>query len=113
MDLSAFVKLLQSGFPANEALLTVARLGVRPMLIKICLTNGADPNFVDQKTKKTALHFVSARGLPQMIQVLLDQPDCKVDLQDAEGKTPLMHAVQSKDGSALVALINACATPFL
>lgn len=46
MNLSDFDKLLREGFPANEALMTVAQIGVRPILIKLCMTNGADSNFV-------------------------------------------------------------------
>lgn len=38
------------------------------------------------------MHFAAEKGIPEIIDLLLDHPNIQVNIQDEEGKTPLHQA---------------------
>jgi hypothetical protein len=107
-----FQRLLDKKYPVNEALHEVAIYGERSMLLKICMKHGADVNHRG-KDKMTPLHEVCTRGQVSLVEFLIDQPMCDLNLFDSEGNTPLMCAVRSGNAQCVLKLLNACANPFL
>ncbi|MCZ6734877.1 MAG: ankyrin repeat domain-containing protein [Planctomycetota bacterium] len=58
----------------------------------------------DEKTRDDMLAVASKYGRVEMIQILLDA-GANVEAPDARGRTPLMSAVQSRNGQAVQALL--------
>ncbi|MCH8153011.1 MAG: ankyrin repeat domain-containing protein [Planctomycetes bacterium] len=58
----------------------------------------------DEKTRDAMLAVAAKYGRVEMIQVLLDA-GANVETPDARGRTPLMSAVQSRNGQAVQALL--------
>jgi len=68
---------------------------------RILLIAGADPNDVTPKTGLTPLIIASAMGRIDVVALLLEK-GADPDAQDADGFTPLHHAVRNKDAAEIV-----------
>ncbi len=74
--------------PIPLALCAVAMTG-RLEAMKLLLERGGDPEALDDGT--AALHVAARAGYPELIKMILDR-GADVNLRDAKGRTPLMHA---------------------
>ncbi|EGD80162.1 osteoclast-stimulating factor 1 [Salpingoeca rosetta] len=72
--------------PLHEA----AKRGNLPFLIE-CLTNGVSPNALD-KAGATPLHWAARGGHVDCAEELLKRPNCRADVQNKLGDTPLHNA---------------------
>jgi uncharacterized protein len=68
---------------------------------RILLIAGADPNDIMPKTGLTPLIIASAMGRTDVAALLLDK-NADPDTEDADGFTPLHHAVRNKDAVEIV-----------
>ncbi|XP_062137694.1 transient receptor potential cation channel protein painless-like isoform X1 [Drosophila sulfurigaster albostrigata] len=74
-----------------------------PRFIKACFDAGCDPNYVNPKLKKAAIHYVIDSGIGSAshynasnLYVLVDQPNYKVDVDHMyEGETALSRLIKS------------------
>ncbi|CAA7396786.1 unnamed protein product [Spirodela intermedia] len=81
----------EAGIPCN--LLTVAATGNSCFLEEL-LKAGMDPDVGDSKGR-TPLHIAASKGFEDCVLVLLRNA-CNVNIQDAEGNTPLWTALKAK-----------------
>ena len=75
------------------------------------LAAGADPNIPDPRGQGP-LHLVRGPNAIRMAEMLLEN-GAKVDLQDLNGMTPLLRAVEAEDFDLVRALIKAHANPLI
>jgi ankyrin repeat protein len=76
-------------------------------IARLLLKSGADKNALNDQ-KWAPIHVAAAFNKPEIIeQLLTNNPDIKVDVQDAKGKTPLHWAVKPDHESVVEQLLNA------
>ena len=86
-------------------MLHLAVFGDRADIVRLLLTNGADPNAAyDQTGRDTPLHSAVCRARLEIAQMLLDA-GARADIKSAAGKTPLDYA-QDADDCGMVELLQ-------
>ena len=88
----------------KNALLWWASYKDNVAVCKYLCANGADPTW--KLAGKTALHCASARGLLQVIDVLLKSKNVPVDIKDDHGLTPLFWTVIANELDCIEWLIS-------
>lgn len=79
----------------NEELLHAGQHGTEDRIVKLLKIEGANINTTD-KEGKTPLMHASAHQLPTIVHTLIDYKP-KLDMQDNQGNTALIHAVIAGD----------------
>jgi len=71
--------------------------------LEMLLSHGADPNLVDNETKKTALHVAIENGQFNSVQLLrsLSKTPVNLNLWDSEGQSVLHYAAVTQGNAAL------------
>ena len=59
---------------------------------ELLIKAGADINACDRDYKKSVLYYAVGVGNEDLVKLLLEK-ECKVDVADKNGQTPLRHAV--------------------
>ncbi|XP_076646503.1 transient receptor potential cation channel family member painless [Halictus rubicundus] len=78
--------------------------------VRILLQNGANVNKVNEKNNRAAIHYATEKGHEDVLQVLLEDPQIKPNLQ-AGGQTALHIAVRSKNLGCAKLLLENRASP--
>ncbi|KAJ3105544.1 hypothetical protein HDU96_008554 [Phlyctochytrium bullatum] len=66
-------------------------------VVEAILLCGAEANEQETKFKKTALHWAATRGDLEIVKLLVDRHEAKVDVEDSQGKTPLQLAIEKAE----------------
>lgn len=74
-------------------------------LIKLLLDYGANPNLQWKNSGETALHIAAFYGLTNVAKLLIKQ-GADLDIQQYNGDTPLMVAIQAKQADIVKLLLN-------
>lgn len=77
----------------SEALLLAASYG-KTEVVRFLLENGAEPTFVSQEARQTALHGAVQNGATELVELLLQQ-EIDINARDKYGGTPLFYAVEN------------------
>jgi ankyrin repeat protein len=103
---------LDAGAEAKgSALLAAAsckNFGTSQEMAEMLLAKGADPNF---KSMLAPLHMASYLGNSAVVEMLLKHPKIDVNIPDADGRTPLMCAVQGGHEMVVKMLLEKGADP--
>lgn len=85
----------------NSGLITACRsykvLGEHQEIIQLLINKGAEVNAVDSEMLMTPLMIASAKGLNQVVEVLIEN-NAKTDLKDKQGKTALIYSIENEHG---------------
>ncbi|XP_046994257.1 transient receptor potential cation channel protein painless-like [Schistocerca americana] len=68
-----------------------------PDFVRVTLAAGADPNAINLKTHRTALHVAAEEGNVAVLDCLLEDESVDINAQDRDGVTPLMLAVEAAE----------------
>ncbi len=82
--------------------LAVAAGENRPTIIRCLLRAGANPNHrIPGDQNGTALHLACSWGNTGAVRALLECSNTNVDARDADGKTPLSYAIESRNAKLI------------
>lgn len=113
-DLSFFEQLFSTGVDPNVILpdsgKTLLMEAKSAALVGLLLSNGADPNYRDEKGV-TALHHAVVSSNGSMIIPVLVKNGADIDAVDGRGMTPLVHAVVNDKPGLVEMLLSLGAKP--
>jgi ankyrin repeat protein len=76
-------------------------------MMQLLLQRGANPGYILEPTKETALHFAVETSEPKMAKLLLNfQPRVNVNAKDRLGQTPVFRAARNGNPSVIKELMD-------
>ncbi len=97
--------------PRGNELADAVFQGCSVDMAKTLLAAGIDPNSPKHRVYGPALVAAASRGNEQVVALLLEQPNIKVDIRDVDGQTALMLAAKHGSTRIVDMLLEAGANP--